>query len=79
MARRGMLLLDKLLLSSHLEQQIQDRHKGFQDVQAELWIYEFEVEGDVRACCDDIVKHFALVNLRHLEQVDDAQNNPFVQ
>ena len=42
-----LLILNKLLLASHLEQQVQDRHEGFQDVQAELRVDELEVEGDV--------------------------------
>ena len=43
------------------------------------WIDKFEVERDIRACSHQEVQDLALMDVRHLQEVYNAEDDAFIQ
>ena len=63
----------------HGEKSFEDGDKGLQDMQTKPRVDEFKIEGDLGAGLDQVVQNLARVYVLHLQQVDDAEDDSFVQ
>ena len=60
-------------------EQSQDWYKSLKNVETEARVDKLEVEGDVRACSHQEVQDLTLVNVRHLQKIDDTEDYAFIQ